>query len=90
MRIRRPVAALASPRVRTWVYRSRANVVAGALAGTAALVVVAVSDVVLGRSAVGAAVPSLTWGAMVTIVGPLGVTFPCWAALHWSGRATAG
>lgn len=31
----------------------------------------------------GWAAPSPTLGAMVTMVGPLGVTFPCWAASHF-------
>lgn len=39
-----------------------------------------------GASTLGAAggVPALTIGAMVTMVGPLGITFPCWAASHFA------
>lgn len=69
--------------VRWWIAWASLGAVAAGVVGT--LVVLArghrLSVGHTGLTATwGASLPSPTLGAMVTMVGPLGITFPCWAA----------
>src|SRR5579862_4047250 len=76
-----PAPPIISPR---W-----SNLIAGALLGGATVVAFALADLALGgRVHVGTHLP-LTIGALVTMVGPLGVTFPCWATVSLSARRSA-
>lgn len=86
--MRHPVTSPAPARKRFPLLPRRPSFVIAALSGLGVAAVAAALEFVMTHSMSVGSRPSLTLGAMVTMVGPLGVTFPCWAARHVARRAT--